>query len=109
MFGVSIRPPHGSIAENPTSSRTMYSRFGEPSGATGCKYGAQSGTESRVSTLMIPLKRFAIPSSSRGYSSKGCGVEVAPHITRTVGSGRDDPVVERVGRLARHHRRGGSE
>ena len=36
MFGVSMRPPHGSMAENPTSSSTMYSTLGAPSGATGC-------------------------------------------------------------------------
>ena len=40
MFGVSIRPPNGSIAEKPTSSSTMYSTFGDPSGATGCAYGS---------------------------------------------------------------------
>jgi hypothetical protein len=36
MFGVSIKPPHGSIAENPTSSSTMYNTLGAPSGARGC-------------------------------------------------------------------------
>jgi hypothetical protein len=37
MFGVSIRPPQGSIAENPVSSSTMYRTFGAPGGATGCR------------------------------------------------------------------------
>ncbi len=55
MFGVSIRPPNGSIAENPTSSSTMYTTLGEPSGAIGCRYGSQSGTESLMSMLMVPL------------------------------------------------------
>ena len=55
MFGVSISPPQGSIAEKPTSSSTMYRTFGEPSGATGCVYGSQSGTESRMSMLIVPL------------------------------------------------------
>jgi hypothetical protein len=39
MSGVSIIPPYGCIAEKPTSSKTMYRMFGEPSGATGCAYG----------------------------------------------------------------------
>ena len=60
MFGVSIRPPHGSIAEKPTSSSTMYRTFGAPSGATGCRYGSQSGTESRSSTLIVPLNGLLI-------------------------------------------------
>jgi hypothetical protein len=54
MLGVSISPPHGSIAENPTSSSTMYRTLGAPEGATGCMYGAQWGTESRTSMLMTP-------------------------------------------------------
>ena len=33
--GVWIGPPKGSIAPNPTSSSTMYSRLGAPSGALG--------------------------------------------------------------------------
>ena len=45
MFGVSISPPNGSIAEKPTSSSTMYRMFGAPSGATGCVYGPQSGID----------------------------------------------------------------
>src|SRR6266498_1563892 len=36
MFVVSISPPHGSIAENPVSSSTMYRTLGAPCGATGC-------------------------------------------------------------------------
>src|SRR5262245_2488027 len=60
MFGVSTRPPHGSIAEYPTSSNTMYRTLGAPSGATGWRYGSQSGTESRMSRLMTPLNAVAI-------------------------------------------------
>ena len=60
MFGVSISPPHGSIAENPVSSSTMYRTLGAPSGATGCMYGAQSGTESRMSMLMTPWNGLLI-------------------------------------------------
>src|SRR4029077_19805674 len=54
MFGVSMRPPNGSIAENPTSSSTMYRMFGAPSGAIGWAYGPQSGTESLMSILTTP-------------------------------------------------------
>src|SRR3954452_19776978 len=46
MFGVSISPPNVSIADKPTSSRTMYRTLGAPSGAMACLYGSQSGVES---------------------------------------------------------------
>src|SRR3954467_7795912 len=54
-FGVSISPPNGCMAEKPTSSSTTYRTLGEPGGAFGCSYGAQSGVESRMSRLMVPL------------------------------------------------------
>jgi hypothetical protein len=60
MLGVSINPPHGSIAENPTSSSTMYRTLGAPAGATGWTNGSQSGIESRSSRLIVPLNGFAI-------------------------------------------------
>src|SRR5690242_8066721 len=34
----------------------MYTTFGAPSGALGGSNGVQSGTESRISTLTVPLK-----------------------------------------------------
>src|SRR6266576_3916865 len=43
------------MAENPTSSSTIYTTFDAPSGAFGGSNGAQSGTESRISTLTVPL------------------------------------------------------
>src|SRR5437773_1949336 len=55
MVGVSMSPPHGSMAAKPTSSQTMKSTLGAPSGAVGCKYGSQSGLESRISRLTTPL------------------------------------------------------
>src|SRR3954447_8068689 len=55
MFGVSIGPPNEAIAENPRSSSTAYTTFGAPSGAFGGSNGDQSGTESRMSTLILPL------------------------------------------------------
>src|SRR3954466_8175729 len=55
MFGVSIGPPYEDIAENPTSSSTAYTTFGAPSGAFAGSNGDQSGTESRMSTLILPL------------------------------------------------------
>src|SRR4051795_8150148 len=33
----------------------MYRTFGEPSGADGCVYGSQSGLESLMSMLIVPL------------------------------------------------------
>src|SRR5512133_4379419 len=60
MFGVSISPPNDSIAEKPTSSRTMYSTFGVSLGGTTCAYGSQSGNESLMSMLMVPLKGLPI-------------------------------------------------
>src|SRR5215471_15718877 len=60
-FGVSIIPPNGSIAENPTSSRTTYTTFGAPSGAIGCVYGPQSGTDSVMSTFTTPSNGFDTP------------------------------------------------
>src|SRR5215471_19569607 len=71
IFGVSIRPPNGSIAEKPTSSRTMYSTFGAPSGAIGCVYGSQSGTESRMSVLIVPRNGLLIsPPQSASATSQ---------------------------------------
>src|SRR3954451_11407075 len=55
MFGVSIGPPYEDIAENPTSSSTAKTTFGDPSGAFGGSNGDQSGTESRMSTSILPL------------------------------------------------------
>src|SRR2546421_4083971 len=60
MVGVSIKPPHGSMAAKPTSSQTMKRTLGAPSGAVGCRYGSQSGLESRISRLTIPLNGLAI-------------------------------------------------
>src|ERR1700761_7676557 len=43
------------MAEKPTSSSTTYTTFGAPSGAFGGSNGVQSGTESRISMLIVPL------------------------------------------------------
>src|ERR1700730_1657074 len=48
------------MAENPTSSSTTYTTFGAPSGAFGGSNGSQSGTESRISTLIVPLNGLLI-------------------------------------------------
>jgi hypothetical protein len=40
----------------------MYTTFGAPYGATGGSNGVQSGSESRMSTLIVPLNGFAIMS-----------------------------------------------
>src|SRR4051794_4500334 len=41
----------------------MYSTFGDPSGATGCAYGPQSGTDCVISRFTTPLNVFAIVKS----------------------------------------------
>src|SRR3954465_648806 len=72
MFGVSIGPPYEAIAENPTSSSTAYPTFGAPSGAFGGANGDQSGTESRMSTLILPLNGTLITLSLRSaYDTRG--------------------------------------
>ena len=43
------------MAENPTSSSTTKTTLGAPCGATAGWNGDQSGTESRMSTLIVPL------------------------------------------------------
>ena len=70
MFGVSIRPPYGAIAEKPTSSSTTYRMLGAPSGARGCAYGVQSGTESLMSMLMAPENGFAMSAPFRSGSAE---------------------------------------
>src|SRR5450755_2253231 len=52
------------MAEKPTSSSTTYTTFGAPSGAFGGSNGVQSGTESRISTLIVPLNGSLILQSS---------------------------------------------
>src|SRR4029453_14314169 len=42
------------MAAKPTSSKTMYTTLGAPSGALGASNGDQSGCESRMSTLTTP-------------------------------------------------------
>jgi len=57
------------MAENPTSSSTMYTTLGAPSGAVGGSKGAQSGTESLMSTLMVPWNALLIrPVSVRRFA-----------------------------------------
>src|SRR5580692_11391530 len=51
------------MAENPTSSSTMQTTFGAPSGALAGSNGSQSGVESRMSTLIVPLNGLLIPYS----------------------------------------------
>src|SRR5262249_11327694 len=47
----------------PVSSQTRYRMFGEFSGAVGAAYGPQSGSESRMSSSILPLKSLAIAAS----------------------------------------------
>ena len=59
MFGVSISPPQGSIAEKPMSSSTMYA-FGAPSGATGLHVGLPVRNRVPVVYVDRALKRLLI-------------------------------------------------
>jgi hypothetical protein len=77
MLGVSISPPQGSMAEKPTSSSTMYTTLGAPCGATGCRYGAQSGTESRTSTLITPWNDLPMASTSLALDPAGVHLTAA--------------------------------
>src|SRR3954454_23604381 len=52
------------MAEKPTSSSTTYTTLAAPSGALGGSKGDQSGTESRMSTLILPLNGLLITLSS---------------------------------------------
>src|SRR5215470_2245958 len=56
--GILMRPPIGDQAASPVSSYRMIRMFGDPSGARAGVKGAQSGVESRASSLMTPLKPF---------------------------------------------------
>src|SRR5512132_4547447 len=83
MLGVSISPPQGSMAENPTASSTMYTTLGAPWGANGWRYGAQAGTESRRSTLITP-------SNDLPMASTPLAVTLA-RVHRTAPAGRGHP------------------
>src|SRR5215831_9493823 len=78
------------MAEYPTSSSTMYTTFGAPSGALDGSNGVQSGSESRISTLIVPLKGSltahlfrsaaqAVPldTTGTGLLSAGCRASLA--------------------------------
>src|SRR5947208_1912625 len=87
MFGVSIKPPNGSIAEKPTSSSTMYRTLGAPSGAIGWAYGSQSGFESLMSMLMTPLNGLLIR-----HLLSGCGSWTTPSLGVLLGRPSRIPV-----------------
>src|SRR4029077_2782483 len=53
------------MAEKPTSSSTMYTTFGAPTGALAGSNGDQSGSESRMSTLIDPRNLSGITNSSQ--------------------------------------------
>src|SRR3954463_6112755 len=71
MFGVSIGPPYEAIAENPTSSSTTYTTLAAPSGALGGSKGDQSGTESRMSTSILPLNGWLMVAPSVSAADSG--------------------------------------
>src|ERR1700733_13945248 len=56
----------------------MYTTLGAPAGAWGGSNGVQSGSESRMSTLMVPLNGFAIKTPR--LSSPSPRAEGEPHL-----------------------------
>ncbi len=55
IAGMSTKPPKQSQVAMPVSSHTRYSTFGAFSSAVGAAYGPQSGSESRMSSSILPL------------------------------------------------------
>src|SRR5271170_3644784 len=60
IAGISTRPPKQSHVAMPVSSHTRYRTLGAPSGAVGAANGPQSGSESRISSSILPLNSVAI-------------------------------------------------
>src|SRR4051795_12768925 len=58
------------MAEKPTSSSTTYTTLAAPSGALAGSNGDQSGTESRMSTLILPLNGSLMMGSLRSASMR---------------------------------------
>ncbi len=65
----------------------MYTTLGAPSGARGGSNGPQSGTESRMSTLILPLNGSGTTSSSQLRPRVGFAPNlppaVRPNLTRS--------------------------
>src|ERR1700743_3381128 len=60
MAGISTRPPKQSHVAMPVSSHTRYRMLGASCGAVGAANGPQSGSESRISSSILPLNSVAI-------------------------------------------------
>ena len=58
-----MRPPYGDHAARPVSSYRMNRTFGAPVGAFFGVKGPQSATESRTSSLIVPLKSLYGPTA----------------------------------------------
>src|ERR1700730_10895267 len=90
------------MAENPTSSSTTYTTRGAPSGALGGSNGVQSGTESLMSTLIVPLNgsltlQFLPSSLTAHVSSQGTAARAVADrrcsLAEQLGLGRGELVV----------------
>src|SRR5215472_525780 len=86
------------MAEKPTSSRTMQTTFGAPPGAFGGSKGDQSGTESLISTLMVPLNGLLTVTPSPAGLGIGASGENLGLSLLELGLG-DDAAVLQVGEL----------
>src|ERR1700728_1768927 len=60
IAGISTRPPKQSQVAMPVSSHTRYRMLGALAGAVGAANGPQSGSESRISSSILPLNSVAI-------------------------------------------------
>src|SRR5690242_14891342 len=65
MVGISTKPPKQSHVAMPVSSHTRYKTLGASCCAVGAAYGPQSGSESRMSSSILPLNSLAMTASSR--------------------------------------------
>src|SRR6266568_312796 len=72
----------------------MYTTFGAPSGAVGGSNGDQSGTESLISTLTVPLNcslTFAAPSARRRVTGPAVDVPLEESRLSAIHTARPRP------------------
>src|SRR3954451_7716305 len=99
-----MRPPNGSHAAMPVSSKRTMRTLGEPSGARGGMYGSQSGTESRTSTLIFPLNGSGIvsPRMARGDAARGDAMNATGERSSPVSGDAGSPARPRGSRRGGH-------
>src|SRR5580693_2067420 len=78
IAGISTRPPKQSHVAIPVSSHTRYRMLGAPSGAVGAANGPQSGSESRISSSILPLNSVAIAGLTLVVDPRDSGCSLYP-------------------------------